>query len=1208
MYNKYNVKEQPIQDIGTPKNQQDASEDAVRWLSMSEAALLTPYSAEYLSLLARKKKIASKKIGNAWYTTKEVLDAYMKRQMARTELANGGAQSVSEMVKSALEPWHTYGQDIRKYRLEQELATGMSPQVEHVERALERVLDKKISNLQFPIYNEDSKSKSESKIRKHFKIATSSKVLVAITLAAIVLFSVLPVPFVFSFVSRSVDYVKEAINDANTVMGFRPGTHANEILLLDKEGNVSIMGHIETEGQLRSYVADGIAPLVVDSTTTVKNLSADSVDNISAEEFTLAFVTKNGNMTTENVYFEGNVEVGETLKVRGATELLSTLEVSGKLKAFGEAEFRQAIEVLGPAYFESLVTLAGDAKIKGNLDVSKNITVRGSVESNSAIIGKSGSFGSLGVSGSFSAGGKITLGNEKDTLTINSKNVTIDSSGNASFDGGVSATSLSATDLIVTNATTTNFFTDVFRAALTTITSLIADDITTGALTATNSTSTNATSTNFYAEDATIDSLTTAEITITDLLFTRATGTSATTTNLFSSQFTSNNLQFTNGLGTYATITNATTTNFFSTIGRFTDLFSDNFDASSFTFVNATGTNATTTSSFAETASSTNLFSTNFNLGTGSLGYATISDLIFTRATGTSATTTSFFSTTASSTNLFSSLLSVGGTQGLNVIAGGNVGIGTTAPTGALDVYPSGGGSATLGNSLSVWALGGGANGIYAQLGLGYKGTNGVPPGVIAWQANTNNAYQGDLVFALRNTDSYTAAPVQMMTIKPSGNVGIGTTGPVSALQVNSEISVGATDNDRGIISYTAGSTDTLGFGTRSDSTNYFDTLNIKQGNVGIGTTGPNEKLDVNGAIEVRGTTAGYGATSNVGMVDNGVGLRLLSFGDASNFGVISFYSAKQNNANGTERMRIDNQGNVGIGTTGPSGKLHVAGTLSVGSAVVAKTFHTSWDGGIIQVGLGGSIFSYDGYEDLMIGSNYYINSAGAEKHIGAGKAANVYVTNGNINFRTTDTTGAADDTITWTNAMTIKSTGNVGIGTTNPLQKLHVEGQCVTGDTLLPIRRRRKNRKGKKENGEESLAGKAEGNIGSGTWDYLMVRIADIQPGDEVLSLNKNNGLVEYHSIKGLMDMGVKKVYELKTKSGRVIRTTSTHPYLVAPVQKLRSKSRPVSLQNFLIKIAKRITNNPVTPKFFRISDILTPYNRDIEKVENENLLTKIT
>src|SRR3989344_2502321 len=241
---------------------------------------------------------------------------------------------------------------VRKYLLENELA---APPVytAHVEQALEKVLDKK-----FPISNENSKLKIENfPGTKHFKVATSSKVLIAATLAAIVLFSILPVPFVFSFVSRSVDYVKEAINDANTVMGFRPGTHANEILLLDKEGNVSIMGHIETEGQLRSYVAVDTAPMVIDSTTTVKNLSADSVDNISSEEFTLAFVTKNGNMTTENVYLEGNAEVGKTLLVKGATSLLSTLKVGGELKVFGDAEFKQAIRVLGPAYFESLVTM-----------------------------------------------------------------------------------------------------------------------------------------------------------------------------------------------------------------------------------------------------------------------------------------------------------------------------------------------------------------------------------------------------------------------------------------------------------------------------------------------------------------------------------------------------------------------------------------------------------------------------------------------------------------------------------------------------------------------------------------------------------------------------------------------------------------------------------------------------------------------------------
>lgn len=35
--------------------------------------------------------------------------------------------------------------------------------------------------------------------------------------------------------------------------------------------------------------------------------------------------------------------------------------------------------------------------------------------------------------------------------------------------------------------------------------------------------------------------------------------------------------------------------------------------------------------------------------------------------------------------------------------------------------------------------------------------------------------------------------------------------------------------------------------------------------------------------------------------------------------------------------------------------------------------------------------------------------------------------------------------------------TDNVGIGTTGPSQKLHVEGQCVTGDTLLPVIRAQK-------------------------------------------------------------------------------------------------------------------------------------------------------
>ncbi|PIZ56465.1 MAG: hypothetical protein COY22_01135, partial [Candidatus Tagabacteria bacterium CG_4_10_14_0_2_um_filter_40_13] len=60
-----------------------------QWLSMADAAQFTPYSAEYLSLLARKRKLPAKKIGKTWFTTKIALDDYMRRQMLRTNVQNG---------------------------------------------------------------------------------------------------------------------------------------------------------------------------------------------------------------------------------------------------------------------------------------------------------------------------------------------------------------------------------------------------------------------------------------------------------------------------------------------------------------------------------------------------------------------------------------------------------------------------------------------------------------------------------------------------------------------------------------------------------------------------------------------------------------------------------------------------------------------------------------------------------------------------------------------------------------------------------------------------------------------------------------------------------------------------------------------------------------------------------------------------------------
>jgi len=48
-----------------------------QFLSLAEAAKLTPYSAEYLSLLARKGLIAAVKIGKDWHVTPEALNQYM---------------------------------------------------------------------------------------------------------------------------------------------------------------------------------------------------------------------------------------------------------------------------------------------------------------------------------------------------------------------------------------------------------------------------------------------------------------------------------------------------------------------------------------------------------------------------------------------------------------------------------------------------------------------------------------------------------------------------------------------------------------------------------------------------------------------------------------------------------------------------------------------------------------------------------------------------------------------------------------------------------------------------------------------------------------------------------------------------------------------------------------------------------------------------
>jgi len=94
----------------------------------------------------------------------------------------------------------------------------------------------------------------------------------------------------------------------------------------------------------------------------------------------------------------------------------------------------------------------------------------------------------------------------------------------------------------------------------------------------------------------------------------------------------------------------------------------------------------------------------------------------------------------------------------------------------------------------------------------------------------------------------------------------------------------------------------------------YWDT----SGNVGIGTTTPAQKLDVAGPIKSTGYflgntgTSGFAALGTTGTATDGGNLVGRSATSTYNTGGIELYTG------GSERMRIDSAGNVGIGTTTP--------------------------------------------------------------------------------------------------------------------------------------------------------------------------------------------------------------------------------------------------------------------------------------------------
>lgn len=251
---------------------------------------------------------------------------------------------------------------------------------------------------------------------------------------------------------------------------------------------------------------------------------------------------------------------------------------------------------------------------------------------------------------------------------------------------------------------------------------------------------------------------------------------------------------------------------------------------------------------------------------------------------------------------------------------------------------------------------------------------------------------------------------------------------------------------------------DSTGASVSGTSTIFISTAS----NVGIGTTTPSTNLHVaksNGSFPALGTDTGFvvsntsaaGSSAGMSIIGGTSGFSTLNFGDTAdeNVGYIQYGHTNNYMAFGTntnEFLRILSSGNVGIGTSSPSGLLHVgAGTAGTNDTNV-----------IIDSGSGsGAEPQIRFLRNSVLKGAVYVNSLTENLVFFNGGDRLVMTPAGRLGIGTTTPSAFAqitnisadpsflveDSSSVDSSPFIIDASGNVGVGTTTPYAKLAVVG-----------------------------------------------------------------------------------------------------------------------------------------------------------------------